>query len=56
MTPTSASALLWAMEPLLIVGLVWLVLGERPTPGFLLLTVAAAAGACLVMGADFGRP
>src|SRR5260221_919197 len=56
MTTASASALLWAMEPLLIVGLAWLVLRERLTPKFLLLTAVAAAGACLVIGADFGRP
>jgi drug/metabolite transporter (DMT)-like permease len=56
LTTASASALLWAMEPLLIVGLAWLVLRERLTPKFQLLTAVAAGGAGLVIGADFGRP
>ncbi len=56
MTTASASALLWATEPLLIVGLAWLVLRERLTPKFLLLTAVAAAGAGLVIGANFGQP
>jgi drug/metabolite transporter (DMT)-like permease len=56
MTTASASALLWATEPLLIVALAWLLLRERLTPKFLLLTAIAAGGASLVIGADFGRP
>jgi drug/metabolite transporter (DMT)-like permease len=42
----------------LMAGLVvlWLVLRERLTPKFLLLTAVAGAGAGLVIGADFGRP
>jgi drug/metabolite transporter (DMT)-like permease len=52
----SSSALLWAMEPLLIVGLAWLVLRERLRPGFLFVSGLAVTGALLVAGSDLGRP
>jgi drug/metabolite transporter (DMT)-like permease len=55
LTTASASALLWAMEPLLIVGLAWLMLREWLMPKFLLLTAVAAAAVSQVIGADFGR-
>jgi drug/metabolite transporter (DMT)-like permease len=42
----SLSALLWAVEPLLIVGLAWLVLHERQTAGFLILSAFALVVFC----------
>jgi drug/metabolite transporter (DMT)-like permease len=50
LTTASMSALLWAMEPLVIVGLAWLLLRERLTRRFLLLSGLAAAGVVLVVG------
>jgi drug/metabolite transporter (DMT)-like permease len=53
LTTASMSALLWAMEPLLIAGLAWLLLRERLTARFLLLGGLAAAGVVLVVGTGF---
>jgi len=53
LTTASMSAVLWAMEPLLIVGLAWLILRERLTVRFLLLGALAAAGVVLVVGTGF---
>ncbi len=53
LTTASMSALLWAMEPLLIVGLAWLILRERLTTSFLMLGGLAAAGVGLVVGPGF---
>lgn len=55
-TTASLSALLWATEPVLIVGLAWLLLRERPTPGFLLLAGLATGGVIVTIGADLGHP
>jgi drug/metabolite transporter (DMT)-like permease len=46
----SASVLLWAVEPLLILGLAAVVLHERVTPRLVLLSGAAIAGLALVVG------
>jgi drug/metabolite transporter (DMT)-like permease len=54
LTTASMSALLWAMEPLLIVGLAWLLLRERLTIRFLLLCGLALGGTVLVVGTGFG--
>ena len=54
LTTASASALLWAMEPLLIVGLAWLILRERLTARFLLSCGLAAGGVVLVVGNGAG--
>jgi len=49
----SLSVLLWAAEPLLIMLLAALLLGERVGPGFVLLSLVAAAGMGLVtLGPD----
>ena len=56
LTTASASALLWAMEPLLSVALAWLILRERAQPGFLLLSAVAVVGAMLVVAAELGQP
>lgn len=53
LTTASMSALLWAMEPLLIVGLAWLLLRERLRARFLLLGGLAAAGVILAVGTGF---
>jgi drug/metabolite transporter (DMT)-like permease len=56
LTTVSMSALLWAMEPLLIVGLAWLLLRDRLTPGFLLVSGLAAGGVVLAIGTDLSHP
>jgi drug/metabolite transporter (DMT)-like permease len=50
----SLSVLLWGLEPLLILTLALVVLGERVTAGFLVASVAAATGAAVVIGAPGG--
>ncbi len=50
LTTASLSALLWGLEPLLIVGLALLVPRERPTARFLALSGLAVAGALLAIG------
>ncbi|HZM73119.1 MAG TPA: DMT family transporter [Candidatus Polarisedimenticolia bacterium] len=50
----SLSVLLWALEPLLILGLAALVLRERVTASLVLASVGAAAGAVLVIGQPEG--
>ena len=50
----SLSVLLWALEPLLILGLAAVVLRERVTVSLVLASVAAAAGAALVIGRPEG--
>ncbi len=55
-TTASMSALLWALEPLLIVGAAALLLRERPGLRFVLLSAAAAGGVVLAAGARLGQP
>jgi drug/metabolite transporter (DMT)-like permease len=50
----SLSVLLWALEPLLILGLAALALRERVTASLVLASVGAAAGAVLVIGQPEG--
>ena len=50
----SLSVLLWALEPLLILGLAALVLRERVTASLIVASVAAMAGAALVIGQPEG--
>lgn len=50
----SLSVLLWALEPLLILGLAALVLRERVTASLVYASVGAAAGAVLVIGRPEG--
>lgn len=50
LTTASASALIWAAEPVLILGLAWPILKERPSRLFVLLSLGAVAGAVLVVG------
>jgi drug/metabolite transporter (DMT)-like permease len=56
LTTASLSALLWGLEPLLIVGLALLVLRERPTSRFLALSGLALAGALLAIGLGVDQP
>ncbi len=56
LTTASLSALLWGLEPLLIVGLALLVLRERPTARFLALSGLAVAGALLAIGLGADQP
>jgi drug/metabolite transporter (DMT)-like permease len=56
LTTASLSALLWGLEPLLIVGLALLVLRERPTARFLALSGLALAGALLAIGLGVDQP
>jgi drug/metabolite transporter (DMT)-like permease len=53
-TTASLSTLLWAAEPILILGLAWLILRERLTPILLMLSGLALVGVLLVIGIDFG--
>jgi drug/metabolite transporter (DMT)-like permease len=46
----SVASLLWASEPVLIVALAFLLLGERPSARLLAVTAAAACGVVLVAG------
>lgn len=50
MTTASMSSLIWAAEPVLILGLAWLFLGDRLTPSLAGLSAVAAAGAVMVIG------
>lgn len=50
----SLSVLLWALEPLLILGLALVVLRERVTATLIVASIAAAAGAILVIGRPAG--
>ena len=50
LTTVSMSALIWAAEPILILGLAWLILRERLTPSLLACSVLAVAGVLLVIG------
>lgn len=45
----SLSVLLWAVEPILIFGLAWAVLGERMKPAALVLALAAVSGVMLMV-------
>jgi drug/metabolite transporter (DMT)-like permease len=56
LTTASLSALLWGLEPMLIVGLALLVLRERPTGRFLALSALALAGALLAIGLGLDQP
>jgi probable blue pigment (indigoidine) exporter len=50
----SLSVLLWAVEPLLILALAWLVLGERLTLGRMMLILAGTGGVILALGGVSG--
>ena len=50
LTTASMSTLLWAAEPIVILGLAWLILRERLTPILLALSALAVAGVWLVVG------
>ncbi len=50
LTTASMSALLWAAEPLLILGLAWLILRERLTGSLVACSLAALLGVLLVIG------
>lgn len=54
LTTASMAALIWAAEPILILGLAWLVLGERLTRPLLALALLAVSGVFLVIGVDTG--
>lgn len=54
LTTASMAALIWAAEPILILGLAWLVLGERLTRPLLALALVAISGVFLVIGVDTG--
>ncbi|HEX6385599.1 MAG TPA: DMT family transporter [Anaerolineae bacterium] len=55
LTTASMAALIWAAEPILILGLAWLILGERLTRPLLALTVVAISGVFLVIGVNTGQ-
>lgn len=50
LTTASLSAIIWAAEPILILALAWLILRERPSRPFMILSMVALAGAVLVVG------
>lgn len=50
LTTASMSALLWAAEPILILGLAWLILRERLTRSLLACSLLAIIGVFLVIG------
>ncbi|MBI3898839.1 MAG: DMT family transporter [Gammaproteobacteria bacterium] len=50
LTSASLSTLLWAAEPILILGMAWLILRERISASLLVLAAVAIAGVCLVSG------
>ncbi|MBI1879180.1 MAG: DMT family transporter, partial [Chloroflexi bacterium] len=50
LTTASMSALLWAAEPILILGLAWLILRERLTRSLLACSLVALVGVFLVIG------
>ena len=54
LTTASMAALIWAAEPILILGLAWLILGERLTRPLLALALVAISGVFLVIGVDTG--
>ena len=49
----SLSVLLWAVEPVLIIGLAWAVLGKRMKPAAMVLSLAGVGGVMLMVS---GRP
>ncbi len=53
-TTASVATLLWAAEPALIVGMAWLILGERLTAGRVAATAVAACGVAMVSGVAAG--
>lgn len=52
LTTASMSALLWAVEPILILGLAWLILRERLTRSLLACSLLAIIGVFLVIGVN----
>ena len=46
------SALLWAAEPILIIGCAWLLLGERLTRPVLICAAFAVVGVIVLAGVD----
>lgn len=52
LTTASMSALLWAAEPILILGLAWFILRERLTRSLLACSLLAIIGVFLVIGAN----
>lgn len=50
LSTASMSALLWAAEPILILGIAWFILGERLTRPLLLCSLVALIGVFLVIG------
>ena len=52
LTTASMSTLLWAAEPLLILGLAWFILRERLTRSLLACSLLALVGVLLVIGVD----
>jgi drug/metabolite transporter (DMT)-like permease len=53
-TTASMSTLLWAAEPILILGLAWLILCERLTRSLVAFSLLAITGVVLVAGIDVG--
>jgi len=53
-TTASVSALLWASEPILILGLAVLILRERLTPPLIVCSLLAISGVALVAGLNVG--
>jgi drug/metabolite transporter (DMT)-like permease len=53
-TTASMSTLIWALEPILILGLAWAILRERLARPLLLLASLAIIGVFLVIGVDTG--
>src|SRR5262245_59831055 len=51
-TTASMGTLLWAVEPILILGLAWLILRERLTPTLVAFSLLAIVGVMLVAGID----
>src|SRR6266511_3934717 len=51
-TTASISALLWAAEPILIIGFAWFLLGERLTRPVLVCAAFAIAGVVMIAGID----
>lgn len=49
-TTASMSTLLWASEPVLILGLAWFMLGEKITPTLITFSIVAIGGVILVGG------
>jgi drug/metabolite transporter (DMT)-like permease len=54
LTTASMAALIWAAEPILILGLAWFILGERLSRPLLALALVAISGVFLVIGVDTG--